>query len=340
MLVVADLIDGDIMTWATDFMRELFTEGEVERMASIPLSIRGVEDCLVWHYDKKGFYQVRSGYHVYNTAMSNKDCASTSSGEDGGVSSKYWSKVWGAQIHPKAKSFVWRLLKNILPTKAALLQRRVALVNHNCMFCMGATETGTHLFKSCHALHCFWLFGPLRLHVSAHPAKSVRDWVLDMIDLLEVDQQDFFFMGLWAIWAERKNMVWKGANFQSMNMLHWTTKMLDDFQKYHQKPVKKQKRPLTKWKNPPSGRLKINVDGAFRPEDGNGGIGVVVRNDAGMGIAVLARPFLLAHSVLNMEAEACSLLLGIHQGWADIDVESDSAILIAALNRGRRISQR
>ncbi|XP_024169850.1 uncharacterized protein LOC112176244 [Rosa chinensis] len=110
--------------------------------------------------------------------------------------------------------------------------------------------------------------------------------------------------------------------------------MLEDFQMYHPKAVRKQRRPLTKWQNPPSGRLKINVDGAFRAEEGSGGIGVVVRNDAGMGIAALARTFLHAHSVLNMEGEACraGLLLGIHQGWTDIDIESDSAIMISALN--------
>ncbi|KAM5564827.1 hypothetical protein ABKV19_019070 [Rosa sericea] len=155
-----------------------------------------------------------------------------------------------------------------------------------------------------------------------------------MMDSLNVDQCDFFFMGLWAIWVERNNIIWNGASFQPMNMIQWTTKLLEDFQKYHPKMVRKQRNPQTKWKNPPSGRLKINVDGAFRVEDGSGGIGVVVRNETGMGIAALAKPFLHAHSVLNMETEACraGLLLGIHQGWTDIDIESDSAILIAALN--------
>ncbi|PRQ28530.1 hypothetical protein RchiOBHm_Chr5g0004021 [Rosa chinensis] len=55
-----------------------------------------------------------------------------------------------------------------------------------------------------------------------------------------------------------------------------------------------------------------------------------------------------AHSVLNMEAEACraglmeaeacraGLLLGIHQGWYEIDIESDSAILIAVLNSSKK----
>ncbi|XP_062028713.1 uncharacterized protein LOC133744661 [Rosa rugosa] len=301
---------------------------------AIPISFRGADDRLIWHYDKKGLYQVRSGYHVYNLAMSKKHLASTSSGDIGGINSKYWAKVWGARTPPKVKCFIWRLLKNIIPTKEALMQRRVAMVDPKCMFCMAAVETGTHLFKSCLALQCFWLFGPLKLNATAHPANCVRDWVLDMIDSLSGDQRDFFFMGLWAIWKERNKLVWNDDHFQPMHMIQWATQMLEDFQKYHPKAVRKQRRPLTKWQNPPSGRLKINVDGAFRAEEGSGGIGVVVRNDAGMGIAALARTFLHAHSVLNMEAEACraGLLLGIHQGWTDIDVESDSAILISALN--------
>ncbi|XP_024199980.1 uncharacterized protein LOC112203217 [Rosa chinensis] len=288
-LVVSDLIDFDSKTWATDFMKELFIEGEVERMASIPLSIRGGGDQLIWHYDKKGMYQVRKGYHVYNAAMSHKNRASTSSDEAGA---------------------------NIVPTKEVLWQRRVNLVDHHCMFCMEELETGMHLFKSCYALHGFWFLGPLRVHAKAHPANCLRDWVLDMMDSLTVDQCDFFFMSLWAIWTERNNLIWKGASFQPMNMIQWTSKLLEDFQKYHPKTVRKQRRPQTKWKNPPSGRLKINVDGAFRAEDGSGGIGVVVRNETGMGIAALAKPFLHAHSILNMETEACraGLLLGIHQG--------------------------
>ncbi|XP_024171590.1 uncharacterized protein LOC112177537 [Rosa chinensis] len=109
--------------------------------------------------------------------------------------------------------------------------------------------------------------------------------------------------------------------------------LLTYLMKYHTKAIRKKKRPLTKWECPPRGRLKINIDGAFRSESGTGGIGVVVRDDLGIGLVVIARPFLQAHSAINMEAEACrdGLLLGIHQGWTNIDIESDSALLIAAL---------
>ncbi|PRQ31856.1 putative ribonuclease H-like domain-containing protein [Rosa chinensis] len=116
-------------------------------------------------------------------------------------------------------------------------------------------------------------------------------------------------------------------------MIQWCSRQLEEYQRVNCRAGKQGKRPLTKWQNPPSGRLKININGAFRVNDGCGGIGVVVRDHEGKGIAAMARPFLHAHSALSMEAEACraGLLLGIHQGWADIDIESDSTTLIAAL---------
>ena len=64
-----------------------------------------------------------------------------------------------------------------------------------------------------------------------------------------------------------------------------------------------------------------------------GGIGVVVRDENGHCIAALSKSVKHAHSVLSLEAEACraGVLLGLNQGWTEIDIESDSAILIAAL---------
>ncbi|XP_062014142.1 uncharacterized protein LOC133730599 [Rosa rugosa] len=336
--MVADLIDRENGEWLLDLLDELFTNGEVENIASIPLSLRGAEDRLIWHFDRRGIYNVKSGYYVFNKAQTALEKATSSMAVEGGAWQRYWQMIWGANVPPKVRVFMWRLLKEILPTKSALAKKKIHIHDLRCMFYMGDVETGTHLFKNCPALLCFWLYGPLKLNALEHPATCIKEWTLDMLDELTNDHRDFFFVGLWAIWRERNKMVWNDAAFQPMFLIDWAVHFLNDYQKYHPKAVKKKKRPLTKWQCPPGGRLKINVDGAFRVDNGCGGIGVVVRNDAGIGIAALARPFLHAHSVLNMEAEACraGLLLGIHQGWSEIDIESDSAILIAALNSSKQ----
>lgn len=48
---------------------------------------------------------------------------------------------------------------------------------------------------------------------------------------------------------------------------------------------------------------------AFNMALGQGGIGVVVRNNAGQCVAALARHFPYASSALHMEAEACRVII-------------------------------
>ncbi|PRQ45142.1 putative ribonuclease H-like domain, reverse transcriptase zinc-binding domain-containing protein [Rosa chinensis] len=259
--------------------------------------------------------------------------ASSSASEQGGPLRTYWTKIWHANVPPKIKVLVWRLVHGIVPTRLALLSRHLHIQDVACVFCKSTNESSLHVFKECDALQCFWRLGPLKLKAKEQAAGDLKNWLFDVLDMLNSNQVDFFFMALWSVWTERNKIVWNDGCFQPMHMIQWCTSSLEEFQKYHQKVACKKKRPLTKWQCPPRGRLKINIDGAFQVDSGVGGIGVVVRDDLGTGIAAIARPFLHAHSAINMEAEACraGLLLGIHQGWSDVVIESDSALLIAAL---------
>ena len=78
----------------------------------------------------------------------------------------------------------------------------------------------------------------------------------------------------------------------------------------------KVRRPQTKWKFLPSGRLKIKIDGAFNLACRKGGIGIIARNYQGDCLAVVARSYHFSPSALYMETEAlkAGLLLGIYEG--------------------------
>ncbi|PRQ54504.1 putative ribonuclease H-like domain-containing protein [Rosa chinensis] len=90
---------------------------------------------------------------------------------------------------------------------------------------------------------------------------------------------------------------------------------------------------MTRWRHPPSGRLKLNVDGAFQMDTGQGGIGAVIRDENGRFLAAIARPFSFVCSALHMELEAmrAGLLLVIHQGMMNVDIETDCATVGTAL---------
>ncbi|XP_061993859.1 uncharacterized protein LOC133711783 [Rosa rugosa] len=131
-------------------------------------------------------------------------------------------------------------------------------------------------------------------------------------------------------------MVWNGSTFNPMHASAWSNQLLLEYQRLH--PIKEARQPRrrekTKWVFPPRGRLKLNIDGSFQRDGDRGGIGVVVRDSSGKVHATWSRLLPNAGSAFQCEVEACraALLLAIHQGWREIEVESDSSVLVNAMN--------
>lgn len=233
---------------------------------------------------------------------------------------------------PKVRVFMWKLLKGILPTKVTLA-KKIMIPNINCVFCHNHAESDVHLFMRCPALNCFWSACALGLHTNNHNGSNIVEWFLEASSCLLINQVDVLCMCLWVIWIERNNMVWNGGYFNAVHMARWVSTTLGEYQKHHPLRTKKQHRTISHWEQPPSGRLKINVDGSFLGELEQGSIGVVARDNLGNCMAALSRSLNHVASAIHAEAEACraGLLLAIHQGWDDLIMETDCAMLVDAL---------
>ncbi|XP_040364504.1 uncharacterized protein LOC121050032 [Rosa chinensis] len=193
-----------------------------------------------------------------------------------------------------------------------------------------------HVFKNCSVIACCWLYSPLGLRAHNLDANNMKDWILGVIEKLSKQQVGVFFMQLWAIWTERNKLAWNGGEFNPMHAVTWPLKLLHDYQSCHPLKAhnKRGKGNVAKWEFPPRGRLKVNVDGAFMSDTGSGGVGVIVRDDYGHFKAAWSRFWPHLCSAFHSEVEACraGLLLAIHQGWKQIELESDLSLLLAALN--------
>ncbi|XP_024160041.1 uncharacterized protein LOC112167268 [Rosa chinensis] len=148
-----------------------------------------------------------------------------------------------------------------------------------------------------------------------------------------VDTRELFYMLLWALWVEHNATVWRGSTFRPLNTAAWASKLLSDYQAVHPTHVKRKMRQRTKWLLPPSGRLKLNTNGVYHGSTGQGGIGAVTRDEFGVCLAAIARPFSHVSSAFQMELEAmrACLLLIIHQGMDGVDIETDYATVVTAL---------
>jgi hypothetical protein len=59
---VSELIDQTTTSWDRGKLLEFFTPADVEAITSIPLSTRHQEDFWAWHFEKHGFFSIRSPF--------------------------------------------------------------------------------------------------------------------------------------------------------------------------------------------------------------------------------------------------------------------------------------
>ncbi|KAL5551944.1 hypothetical protein UlMin_002120 [Ulmus minor] len=125
-----------IGSWDSSLIRNSFHHDEAEAILSLPRPRHSYPDSLIWHYDKKGNYTVRSGYWV---ATGCSGVASSSSSN----STTWWTRFWKLHIPPKIKIFIWKAYHDWIPTGANL-------ANHGdptskiCLLCNNAHETSAH----------------------------------------------------------------------------------------------------------------------------------------------------------------------------------------------------
>ena len=65
-----------------------------------------------------------------------------------------WRTIWGLQCPNKIKHFLWRVSRDILPTKKCLMHRKI-MKDDCCDFCK-ESETSSHCLWSCIIVKDTW----------------------------------------------------------------------------------------------------------------------------------------------------------------------------------------
>lgn len=99
----------------------------------------GIKDKLIWSKTKKGNFSVKSANRVARD-FHNRDC---------GMSSNFplnnFNKLWNLTYPPDLILFIWKMIKNLLPTTQNLKNHHMK-IDKNCTFCLSHPETIKHLF--------------------------------------------------------------------------------------------------------------------------------------------------------------------------------------------------
>ncbi|XP_010412434.1 PREDICTED: uncharacterized protein LOC104698724 [Camelina sativa] len=189
------------MNWNLEEVKHILLEAEKE-ILSIRPSKFGATDRYMWLLTKSGEYTAKSGYQAASMMSSkhliHSDC----------LEGFNWEKeVWNLACLPKIKFFLWKLMKNALPTRANLCSRGINL-SATCPLC-GQDETQLHLFFHCNFAKHISSQAPVKYQLHTSSITHIRVGIegsRKLIWLPPTGLTDGAF-GAWLLW-----MIWTSRN--------------------------------------------------------------------------------------------------------------------------------
>ncbi|BFG37837.1 hypothetical protein CerSpe_241110 [Prunus speciosa] len=260
--------------WIMPLLTSLFLPLDVDEILRVPLSLRSPPDCLIWHFDRKGKFSVKSAYRVALTLSTDPDPPSSSiSGM-----AQLWKWVWNAKLPEKIKLCTWRGIHDILPTCCALSKRRVSLPHLGCCVCGGAKESTLHILRNCLFAQAVWHLLPGLLSSDRHADLPLPDWLLVSWSELNSNALALSMVVMWALWSNRNDVTWRSTQRQPHDLVQFVLQYMEEFRCANDQPTGSHASlGASCWSWPHSGTIKINFDGAFRTGStgGGGGVGVL-----------------------------------------------------------------
>ncbi|GAA0167533.1 hypothetical protein LIER_22446 [Lithospermum erythrorhizon] len=145
---VSQLIRGG--RWDESKVMGITSDEDAKAILAIPLSRVPTRDKIIWHYTKCRNYITSSGYWCAKEMKKNGVLRKNAEGggEQGGIFGPLLEECVEIISAPPVKTFLWKCLHNILPTRDRL-RRKGVIVESTCVLCNNDCENLTHLMATC-----------------------------------------------------------------------------------------------------------------------------------------------------------------------------------------------
>lgn len=87
---------------------------------NIPIGDKNSKDEIFGRPDKKGIFSVKSVYHLAIKTNTSKEASQS----DNTKTSSFWKNIWNSGVLPRTKVCAWKIVNDIIPTKANILKKR------------------------------------------------------------------------------------------------------------------------------------------------------------------------------------------------------------------------
>ena len=252
----------------------MFAFDEAAQISTIPLSMLGSHDTMVWHPNRSGDYTVRSGYRWLYEAEQHEQVVKE------GKNQVPWKNIWKLIVPTKIKLFIWKMMRAILPVRTNLENRHIP-VERLCERCNQNEESIYHALRQCPKAKACWNQLQFEWDTELFGQNENEQWLLKELKNLDQVALQHFAITTWTIWFDR-NAETHGEGQKPANILaRSVSKYGEDFTQAQQRWYNALSRPFQRWKPPRPCFVKINFDAALDMEAHKGGLGIVIRDEEG-----------------------------------------------------------
>jgi len=185
------------------------------------------------------------------------------------------------------------------------LARRGMDLDTKCVMCSRLEEDGAHLFFNCKWAVKVWREMGMEKHRCVLKSKLSGLEVMKYVLGIEEREKMVVVTLLWLWWLER-NRVREGEKRKSVEDIAFMCKQYaSEYLNICKHSVEPVQAPKQLWRRPAQGWVEINSDGAYSKNSGEGGWGVIIRDEMGDVVEAAAGKSIRLLDAFQSEVVAC-----------------------------------
>ncbi|XP_062014027.1 uncharacterized protein LOC133730459 [Rosa rugosa] len=190
-----------------------------------------------------------------------------------------------------------------------------------------------HVLANC--LTTWALLGEVSLQITCPvtPVFIFKEWMLECVNRVSLEQFEKFMMFLWALWTNRNAVLWEAKPRLPTDIAIATMRWFNEYKLVHASSIPGVK-GIQRWTSPAEHVLKCNIDGSYNYHRRKGGVGCVLRDHKGEFWAALTKVVHNANFAFQVELLAlkAAVQFAISLHHEPVQFETDCLQLIQTIN--------